>query len=106
MKKFNLKDMTKGWFVGNFNPTAYNTDSCEIAIKHYKAGNYEQAHHHRMVTEITVIIFGKVEMNGVVYEVNDVIVIEPHESTDFKALEDTITCVYKSQSVAGDKYID
>lgn len=67
---------------------------------------YEQAHHYKIATKITAIISGKVEMNGVVYEADNIIVIEPYESTDFKALEDIITCVYKSQSVAGDKYID
>jgi quercetin dioxygenase-like cupin family protein len=35
----------------------------------------------------------------------DIIVIDPNESTAFEALEDTLTVVVKTPSVAGDKYI-
>jgi hypothetical protein len=30
--------MFKGWFVGDFTPTAFKTDACEVAVKTYKAG--------------------------------------------------------------------
>ena len=30
MKIFKLEDMTKGWFIGNFSPTAFNTDLFEV----------------------------------------------------------------------------
>ena len=48
MKHYRLDDMTKGWFVGAFTPTVVDTPHCEVAIKHYAAGDYEAAHHHKI----------------------------------------------------------
>ena len=104
MKVFKESDMIKGWFVGDFSPVCYNDKNCEVAVKRYKSGDYESFHHHRVATEITFIISGKVEMNGSIYSQGDIILIEPKEGTDFKALEDTINVVVKVPSVKGDKY--
>ena len=35
MKVANLKDMFKGWFVGNFQPTVLQTNDVEVAVKEY-----------------------------------------------------------------------
>ncbi len=82
MKKDNLKDFFKGWFIGNFSPTLIKTNEVEVAVKRYKAGDSEAAHHHKLATEITVIVSGEVEMNGVKYIEDDIIVIDPNDSTD------------------------
>ena len=105
MKLHKLKDMFKGWFVGNFEPSLYKTDDVEVAVKNYKAGDSEEKHYHKIATEITVVSKGKVLMNGTEYNEGDVIVIEPMEATDFHALEDTITMVVKIPCAKGDKYI-
>jgi quercetin dioxygenase-like cupin family protein len=105
MKVSKLKNMIKGWFVGNFEPTLLSTDLVEVAVKEYKAGDYEEKHYHKIATEITVISKGRVEMNGIEYSSGDIITIEPNEATDFKVLEDTITTVVKLPCVKNDKYI-
>ena len=33
-----LADMTKGWFVGNFEPSLWKTNDVEAAVKTYKKG--------------------------------------------------------------------
>lgn len=104
MKVFHLDDMTKGWFVGNFNPTVLSTNQVEVAIKKYKAGEYEPAHHHKVATEITVITDGEVKMNGVVYKTGTILMIEPNTPTDFLALTDVITTVVKYPGANDDKY--
>jgi quercetin dioxygenase-like cupin family protein len=104
MKIARLEDMLKGWFVGDFQPTLLKTQEFEVAVKTYKQGDIEKRHHHRRATEITVIAFGKVRMNNIEYVKGDIIVIEPLESTDFEALEDTITTVVKYPGVANDKF--
>ena len=104
MKKARLEDMTKGWFVGDFEPTVIKTREVEVAVKEYRKGDREGRHYHKLATEITVISFGRVRMNGVEYGKGDIIVIEPLESTDFEALEDTITTVVKYPGVSNDKY--
>ena len=104
MKVFSLDDMTKGWFVGNFTPTVLSTNQVEIAVKRYKAGDYEPAHHHKAATEITVITDGEVRMNDVVYKTGTILVIEPNTPADFLALTDVTTTVVKYPGANDDKY--
>lgn len=105
MKVSKLDDMIKGWFVGNFNPTLLKTNDVEVAVKEYKKGSREERHYHKVATEITVIVSGQVRMNSIEYAKGDIIVIEPNESTDFEALEDTITTVVKYPGANNDKYL-
>lgn len=105
MKTARLDAMTKGWFIGNFAPTLYATNDVEVAVKHYKAGDAEGAHFHKIATEFTVIISGRVEMNGVEYGEGDIIVMEPGDITDFKALEDAVNVVVKLPGANNDKYV-
>lgn len=101
-----LKQTKKGWFVSGF-PEAIYKDKFEVGIKRYKAGDSEKSHHHKLSDEITVIVSGRVKMNGIEYIEDDVIIIEKNESTDFIALEDSITCVIKPEfTTDGDKYED
>jgi hypothetical protein len=104
MKRTNLGCMVKGWFVGDFVPTALKTQQVEVAVKYYKKGDKEGIHYHRLASEITVIVLGRVRMNGVEYCKGDIIVIEPLDSTDFEALEDSITTVVKYPGAPNDKY--
>jgi quercetin dioxygenase-like cupin family protein len=99
-----LKDMVNGWFVGNFEPSLYKTNDVEVAVKSYKSGDKEERHYHKIATEITVITCGTVEMNGVVHKEGDIIVMEPGEATDFKALEDAVNVVVKIPGANNDKY--
>lgn len=104
MKKARLEDMVKGWFVGDFEPSLIQTREVEVAVKEYRKGDREGRHHHKVATEITVISSGRVRMNGIEYCKGDIIVIEPLESTDFEALEDTVTTVVKYPGANNDKY--
>ncbi len=105
MKTARLEEMVKGWFVGNFEPTLYRTNDVEVALKSYKAGDREDAHYHKIATEITVIVSGRVRMNGVVYGAGDIIVMEPGDVTDFKALTDAVNAVVKLPGANNDKYV-
>ena len=104
MKVAKIEDFVRGWFIGDFEPSMLKTDAAEVACKIYKAGDYEEFHHHKVATEITVIVKGRAEMNGVEYGRGDVIVIEPGEGTDFRALTDAENVVVKVPCVKGDKY--
>ena len=105
MEKFNLKDMTKGWFIGNFEPTVLKTNDVEVSIKKYIKGDHEGKHFHEIATEITAVVFGKIKMFDTVFVENDIIVIKPGEATSFEALEDTLTVVIKHPGVNDDKYL-
>lgn len=102
----NLSNMTKGWFIGNFEPSLFKTNDVEVAVKSYKAGDHEDKHYHKIATEYTVIINGEVEMNGVRYKTGDIIVMEPGEATDFTAVTDSTNVVVKIPGANNDKYLD
>ena len=105
MKIYKLEEMFKGWFVGNFIPTTLSTNDVEVAVKKYKAGDYEASHYHKIATEITVITEGQVKMNGLTYSSGSIIVIEPNQATDFLALTDVVTTVVKYPGANDDKYL-
>jgi hypothetical protein len=106
MKLSKLENMINGWFVGDFKPSLLQTQDVEVAVKNYQQGEFEVSHYHKIATEITVIVSGLVKMNGEEYKKGDIVIIDPHESTDFVALEDTITVVVKRPGAVNDKYID
>lgn len=105
MKTYRLDDMTKGWFVGDFDPAVLKTDAAEVAVKYYTAGTIEPKHYHKLAPEVTLIVSGEVRMNDARYGAGDIILIEPGEATDFEALCDVTTVVVKLPSIAGDKYL-
>lgn len=104
MKTHQLSDMSRGWFIGPFEPSLMQTDVFECAVKRYTAGQKEAAHVHKIATEFTVIVHGTVRMNGEVYQDGSIIEIEPGDPADFEALTDVTTFVVKVPAVLGDKY--
>jgi quercetin dioxygenase-like cupin family protein len=104
MKHFRLDDMTKGWYVGAFAPSAHATNACEVAVKTYRAGEREAAHRHRVATEITLVLSGRVRMAGAEWSAGDIVVLAPGEATDFEALTDAVNVVVKTPGALNDKY--
>lgn len=105
MRFSNLNQMVKGWFVGGFSPSVFSTTDCEVAVKFYKAGDYEAKHYHKIATEITVVISGCIRMVDKNWCDGDIIILEPGEETDFEALTDCINVVVKMPGAPGDKYL-
>ncbi len=105
MKLFQLDQMSKGWFVGNFDPTVVKTDAVEVAVKTYTAGQKEAAHFHKVATEVTVVVSGTVRMCGETFGAGAIIVLSPGETTDFEALTDAVNVVVKYPGAPNDKYL-
>jgi mannose-6-phosphate isomerase-like protein (cupin superfamily) len=105
LQRYKLDGFTKGWFVGNFSPTLIPTDAVEVAVKHYKAGEAEQAHYHKVATELTLVVSGRVRMSGEEVGPGEIVRIEPGQATDFTPLTDATTVVVKLPCVKGDKYM-
>lgn len=97
--------LTRGWFIGNFDPTCFKTDLCEVGYKRYKAGDYEELHHHREAIEITYVISGVVKMNGHIIKEGQIVLIDKKESCVFEALTDASNIVVKIPGVSNDKYL-
>lgn len=104
MRHAKLGDMTGGWFVGGFSPTVLDTTACEVAVKTYQAGTHEELHHHRVGTEVTLVLHGRARFAGSEWEAGDIIVIEPGEATDFYAITDVTNVVVKTPGALDDKY--
>ena len=77
MKIDNLDKMIGGWFIGNFEPSLLKTNDCEVAVKRHHEGDYEGHHYHKIATEYTVIINGRIKMNGIEYGAVNVVVKIP-----------------------------
>ena len=101
-----LKDMVRGWFVGNFEPSCFSTEAVEVAVKNYKAGDKEAAHYHKIATEITEILSGKVRMNETELIAGDIAIVYPGEIVEFEALEDSSNVVVKIPGALNDKYLN
>ena len=104
LQRYRLDNFTKGWFVGNFSPTLVSSDAVEVAVKHYRAGEAEDAHFHKVATELTLIVSGRVRMSGEEVGPGEIIKIEPGQATDFMPLTEVTTVVVKLPCVKGDKY--
>ena len=105
MKTFDLNTMTRGWFVGDFEPTALTTKACEVAVKRYKQGNEEAAHYHAVATELTLVLDGHARFSGRDVGPNEIVVVEPGEVLSFEAVTDVTTVVVKVPSAPADKYL-
>ena len=106
MKFDNINNYVRGWIFGNFEPSLLKTNEFECSVKKYKAGDHELKHHHKVATEYTIVISGKVKFNDVEYGPDEIIIIEPNESVDFLCLEDAVNVVIKYPGAQNDKYID
>lgn len=96
MRKLKLNDFNRGWIVGKFDGNPLYQKDYEIGFKYYNKGDCERSHKHDLSDEVTIILFGSVEMNGVTYSDGDIIIQEKGEYTDFKCLSDrAITAVYR-----------
>lgn len=105
MKIAKLENMKGGWFIGNFEPSLFKTNDCEVAVKTYKKGDKEDAHYHKIATEYTCVVKGKVRMFDQVFDAGSIIVVEPGDATAFEALEDAMNVVVKMPGVNNDKYL-
>ena len=105
MRVAKLDEMMKGWFVGGFQPAAYSTEACEVAVKYYSASDREALHRHLVATEITLVLFGSIRMAGRECSKGDIVVLSPGEATDFEAVTECATVVVKVPGALNDKYL-
>jgi len=94
MQTYKISDMKGGWFVGNFEPTAYKTKDFEVSFKTHKRNEICEYHYHSIVKEINLLISGKMIMQDKILEEGDIFILEPYEISDPTFLEDcNIICV-------------
>jgi len=105
MKVQKLETMTRGWFIGDFEPSVLKTKDFEVAIMHHPKGQIWQSHYHAISTEYNVLLSGKMKICNTELVAGDIFIIEPNEIADPIFHEDcTIVCV-KVPSASEDKFL-
>lgn len=96
--------MRGGWFVGNFEPTAFKTEKFEVGYKLHKKGELWSKHYHRKATEINCLIKGRMRLNRAEFKSGDIFVIEPGEIAEPEFLQNCQLIIIKVPSLQKDKY--
>jgi len=104
MKIFKIKEMHKGWFAGDFEPTSFTSSQFEACYRIHPRGEFWERHLHKVATEINLLIRGKMTMCGESLNAGDIFVVYPGEVADPVFLEDCEIVCIKTPSVMGDKY--
>lgn len=105
MQIYNLKEMTGGWFVGNFEPAAFTSKEFEVCYKKHKKGEFWDTHYHEHVHEINLLVKGKMMINDVEINEGEIFVIEPMFVAAPTFLEDCELVIIKTPSIVDDKII-
>lgn len=104
MKIYSLNDMTRGWFIGNFEPSVLRTNGFEVGVLTHKKGEEWPAHYHKKAVEINILLSGKMVVQGRTIFPNDIFVFDSYEVSDPVFLEDCKVLCVKTPSFPGDKY--
>jgi quercetin dioxygenase-like cupin family protein len=105
MKRYKIEEFTKGWVLGDFEPTIYRTNQIEVGMKSFLPKETEPSHFQNIATEITIVASGTIEINGTVFTEGDIIIIEPGEAASFKSLSTSKLLCIKYPSIPSDKVI-
>jgi len=105
MKVLKLKDMKQGWFVGNFEPSAYKDTDVEVCYRLHPKGEKWEWHYHKETTEINLLVEGEMIMQGKKLVSGDIFIITPYEISDQEFLKDCKIICVKTQNKPNDKYI-
>ena len=103
--KYDLNDMYRGWFVGNFEPSVYKTKEFEVGYLLHKKGERWDIHYHEHMKEINLLVKGKMILNNKAIKENDIFVIDKNVIAAPIFLEDCYILCIKVPSVVGDKVI-
>ena len=104
MRKFNIDEMHRGWFIGDFLPSVLRTNLFEVGIlKHYQGEEWPK-HYHAKATEYNVLINGSMTVNNNLIQEGEIFVLEKNEICKPIFHKDcTVLCV-KVPSIPGDKH--
>ncbi len=96
--------MFRGWFIGNFEPSALKTDQFEVGVLTHKKGEHWPEHYHKKAIEINLLVEGHMIIQEQELKSGDIFTMLPQEIADPIFLEDCTVVVIKVPSVPGDKY--
>lgn len=105
MKTFRLSDAgARGWFIGDFPEAVFRTKDFEVCWQTNTRGHAD-SHIHNVITEITLVVSGRVLTNGTIYGPGDIYIFEPGDISQTEYLEETTVLTVKTPSVPSDKFL-
>jgi quercetin dioxygenase-like cupin family protein len=100
-----LSDTTRGWVIGDFEPSLLKTKDFEVGILTHLKDEPWTAHYHKEGTEYNILIKGRMNVCNTELTAGDTFIIEPNEIADPTFYEDcTIVCI-KVPGDSKDKYL-
>lgn len=105
MKISNIKEFTRGWFIGNFKPAVHTTSDFEICLKTFSAGEEEPDAIQQVATEITLVVSGQIAINDRRLTAGDICFLAPGEIANFTAIQDSVVIGIKFPSIPNDKKV-
>lgn len=104
MKVFKLNDAgARGWFIGDFPEAVLRTKDFEVCYQTNQRG-HAKSHVHNEITEVTLVVSGRVLTNGTVYHPGDIYILEPGDISQTEYLEETSVVTVKCPSIPEDKH--
>ena len=100
-----IEDMFRGWFVGNFEPSAFKHTGIEIGYLLHKKGEKWQTHYHNNLIEVNLLTEGKMILNDIEINKNEIFVINKKVIACPIFLEDCYIICIKMPSILGDKIV-
>ena len=106
MKKLKLSDSgARGWFIGDFPEAVVRTKDFEVCWQTDCQDLPQADHYHMIITEIQLIVKGRMIINDVEFGPGDICVLEPGEHYRSSYLEPTDVLAVKFPSLPDDKYL-
>lgn len=105
MKTAQIKDMHRGWFIGDFDPAVLKTNQFEVGVLTHKKNEQWPKHYHKEATEYNVLLSGSMTICGQHIEAGTIFTLDPKEVADPTFHEDCQVLCIKTPSVKDDKYI-
>ena len=97
--------MHKGWFIGDFEPTAYSTKDFEASYRTHHKGEKWDVHYHKVGTEINLLVSGKMSIQNKTLNSGDIFIIHPYELANPVFFEDCEVICIKTPSAPSDKFV-
>jgi hypothetical protein len=105
MRNYKLNDSgARGWFIGDFPEAVFRTKDFEVCWQTNQRG-HAVSHYHKEITEITLVVNGRVLTNGTIYGAGDIYIFEPGDISQTEYLEETNVLTVKTPSIPSDKYL-
>lgn len=105
MDLFKMSDMKGGWFIGDFEPSAYKTKEFEVCYKFHSKGESWDTHYHKRAVEINYLVQGKMLLQDKELNTGDIFILKPYEVANPVFLEDCTVLIVKTPSITNDKFV-